>query len=105
MSEGPIRPGTNGQELAGGQIPNHSFQLGYKLAVEDLLGKKLIRFQNCQPIHIQGFCSSGKRVDPGAHKNEWCKHCVTEYKRQVGFQVQVGNPGTVQIGGQSSNAS
>ena len=88
--------------MAAGQIPNHVYQLAYQCALQDLFSHKLVHFQGQKPVHIQGFCTSGKRTDPGAHQHEFCGHCMTEYKRQV--QVQVGNRGTVQIAGQSSNA-
>ena len=44
------------QEMAAGQIPNHTYQLAYQMALEEIFNHKLIRFNNKKSVHIQGFC-------------------------------------------------
>ena len=90
----PIRPGTSGQEMAAGQIPNYVYQLAYQMALEEIFSHKLIRFNNKKPVHIQGFCCNAKRTDPASFEHEFCGHCTTSYKKHV--RIQIGNRGTVQ---------
>ena len=87
--------------MAVGQIPNHVFQLAYKMAFEDITSHKLIHFKGQKPVHFQGFCSSSKRLDPDAHQCHFCCHCTEAYMRQV--RLQGDHRGTVQIAGQSSS--
>ena len=84
-----------------GQIPNHTFQLAYKMGVEEFTSHKLIHFKGQKPVHIQGFCPNAKRIDRDAEQFQFCLHCIEEYKRQV--RLQGDHRGTVQIAGQSSN--
>ena len=73
--------------MAAGQIPPHVYQKAYQMALQDLFEHKLVRFQGQHKVHIQGFCTSGKRTDAGALQLEFCGHCTSEYKRQVRYQV------------------